>query len=119
MNKVIAALVLLLAAAIAQASSPVSERADYWRQRLAQELPVGTSRGEIQAWVSKNHLTAADRLETHELIIGLESVPAAKPTGLSSASPTVCKGFGISATVKFDAEDRLASARVETAGNCL
>ena len=118
MNKVAATVVLLLvAASAAQANSPVNERAEYWRQRLASELPAGTPQGAILQWASKNHLTTSQKAETHQLVVSLESV--AEPKSGFSASPAVCNGWGISATLQLDAMGNLASTKVQTLGNCL
>lgn len=118
MNKRITALLLLLVAiSAAHAASIVNTRANHWRQRLAHELPAGTPYDAISKWVSKNHLSASHNAETHEIVLSLESVP--EPKTAFSASPSVCKGWSISAVLQLDAADHLASAQVRTLGNCL
>jgi len=114
-----AATLILTLSAAAKSDSPVAQRADYWQQRLNREIPVGSSRSAILNWALTNHLTASDDPQTHDLRIGLEEVPEPAPKPRISPSAVVCKSWHISAALKLDAKGQLASAEVQTLGNCL
>lgn len=114
------ALLTLTVVAVAQELSPLNARVDHWRQRLAQELPVGSARDVIIKWASKNSLEVSEKLQANELAIRLES-SGAHPPGMTMPVPantTVCTHYEIRVTLKLDIKSALASADVVMAQNC-
>jgi hypothetical protein len=103
-------------AACATQRSPVTVRADQWRQKLARDLHPGMPKQELLAWADDNQLRFVDGPGSGELVAGVAYVP--KPAhGVSQSQ--VCRGFGISISLKLDATERLLSDEVRTLGNCL
>ena len=106
------ALLVTAVGALAQAPSAVNDRAEHWRQKVAQEMPIGSLRQTVIEWASRNKLRVRERPKERELVIRLEtlSVPA---------TDTVCAHYQIRASVKFDVGENLESVLVEGVEDCI
>jgi hypothetical protein len=117
MKKIVLAAGLLTFSVASAAGAPPTgnERVDYWRQKMAQELPAGSSQSAISEWASQNHLKVSERPQTNELVIRLESASAGPP---GAAKESACTYYRVTATLKLDAKKSLVSTDVKFAENC-
>jgi len=112
--RLLPALVLSVAVvACASPPSPVTERRDYWRARLARELHVGMSREQIDAWAASNHLSFSEDRDKQHLSASVEEVP--QPRSLF----TVCASWSITVFLTLDDSSRLLKVEARRLGNCL
>ena len=113
MKKISLAAVLALAMFANGHAASVADRVTHWQQRLKNELPMGISKDTVLEWVSKNQLRAQERLPG-ELTIRLESFSPQPPRDPADE----CSRYQVSVTLKLDANSRLESTALKTAGNC-
>jgi hypothetical protein len=107
---------VLLVALVACGSSPAlkDERVQVWERKLAQELHVGMSRGEVQAWGDANHLRFHEQHWN-----GKTDLAASDQIPGRFSLLTGCAGWAILIYVFLDDADRMTGSVVHSGSVCL
>ena len=93
-------------------SAKLDERVSFWRNELARDVPVGTSRDEIIKWGAGRGVKF-DYLEVqHWLYVNAESVPE---TGI----PFPCSAWNIIIKITIDPTNHSVQNNVSTVGSCI
>lgn len=89
-------------------SVKASERRAYWQETVAQEIPLGATKQQIQQWTQRHAFTLDELPQQHKLYISLEKIP---DHGL------ICSEWSIIMQIKMD-QFRSLQQNVESYGSC-
>jgi hypothetical protein len=106
----IASTAALLLSSCSTPPNHVAERKRYWENVVHAQIPVGSSYDDVERWASARQLHLVQGQSANTMIAGLESVPV---------NDRVCKGFGISLQLTFDANRYITQETVNSLGNCI
>ena len=102
---------------VACGTSPAvkNERVGYWQRKIAQELHVGMTKGEVKVWGDSNHLKFSEQFQAGklDLVASPEDVPG------KFSILTGCKGWNIDIYILFDASERMSGDIVRAVGVCI
>ena len=87
----------------------LNERIALWESKVAAEVPLGTSRADLNRWASANGIAPAAG--------GAREISGIVET--LSADGLVCSKWHILVAVNVDASDRVVSSKISKAGTCL
>lgn len=114
--RVYASLVLVLALSACGTSPALkNERVEFWRHKLAQDLHVGMTTSDIQAWANANNLRFTEQhLKGNTDLAALaEEVPG------NFSLLTACKGWQILIYIFLDDSGRMTKDVVRAGRVCL
>jgi hypothetical protein len=99
--RVLASLVLSITLAACKSSPGIKDtRVEFWQHKVGQDLRIGMTKGQIEAWGAANHLTFSEQhfKGTLDLATFAEDVPGTKSMLLLGG----CTGWHIAIYVFFD-----------------